>query len=71
VSSVLLLGKPVLERIGVIIFVFFGQSITNFTSSSVLYCFRMLRNWRGAPMLLSLFVRVSSSNSPHTSSVPS
>ena len=32
---------------------------------SVLYCFRMLCNWRGAPMLLSLFVRLfSCSNSP-------
>ena len=34
--------------------VFFGQSITDFTNSSVLYCFRMLCNWRGAPVLLSL-----------------
>ena len=65
--SVSLLGKPVLDRTGGHPFcaVFFGQSITDFTNSSVLYCFRMLCNWRGAPMLLSLFVRLfSCSNSP-------
>jgi len=54
--SVSLLGKPVLDRTGGHPFcaVFFGQSITDFTNSSVLYCCRMLCKWRGAPVLLSL-----------------
>jgi len=52
--SVSLLGKPVLDRTGGHPFcaVFFGQSLTDFTNSSVLYCFMMLCNWRGAPVLL-------------------